>query len=319
MRLVDLVTRDTGAGYDQIMLLRHSNRDIEKLISLGGSVEEHTAIHRKNSDYDYWADGKPRIDVVAVVVGHRLFGVYRVVGVKKEGATPSALGSDSYRRFRRELKKKEEPARLFEIDRISSAADDKAVTGWTAPIRATLRYHPDRTTLFWKIAVAVGDRAPIYAEDREYTKAELDNAVCNNGLRFRNVQTSNREAVARQRVGQDVVRTWTLRNYSKCCAVCDVADERLLRASHIKGWAECEESRGDLCNVICLCSFHDALFENGYWSLDDRLRIVIRSDIDSDTIRGLLSARCSFRKSSQYPPALNFIRHHRTKHGLPSS
>jgi hypothetical protein len=318
MRLVDLVRQETGVGYERIMLLRHSNNDIAKLTSLGGSVDEHTSIHRKNSEYDYSADGKPRIEIVAVVVLDRVFGVYRVAGVKKEGATPSSLGSDSYRRFRRELNKKEEPARLFELNRLPSAADDQDVTGWTAPIKATLRYRPDRTTLFWKIEVTPKRRTEVRAEDLG-TAAEIESAVRENRLRFGNVPTSNREAIRRQRVGQDVVRKRSLELYGGCCAICDVSDEGLLRASHIKGWAECEESRGDLGNVICLCGFHDALFENGYWSLGDQLEMVVRRDIPSETIRRLLPAGTSFRKPALYPPGLEFIRHHRTKHELTAS
>ncbi len=177
----------------------------------------------------------------------------------------------------------------------------------------------------WKLigptkATKSKSKRPIYAEDRDYTKTQLDNAVRNNSLRFRNVQTSNRKAAVRQRVGQDAVRRGTLENYAGFCAICDVSDERLLRASHIKGWAECEESSGDLGNVMCLCVFHDALFENGYWSLNDQFGIVVRSDdIECHTIRDLLPDGCSFRKPSWYQPALDFIRHHRTKHGLRSS
>lgn len=162
-------------------------------------------------------------------------------------------------------------------------------------------------------------RALIDVEVCDLTDAEIEAALWDGRLRFGSVATSSQEAVSRQRRGQDLLRKLTLQNYETCCALCDVSDERLLRASHIVGWAEREETRGNLGNVICLCSFHDALFENGYWSLDDRLGIIIRSDIDSDTIRELLPAGCSFRKPSAHSPGLDFIRFHRMKHGLSSS
>jgi hypothetical protein len=42
--------------------------------------------------------------------------------------------------------------------------------------------------------------------------------------------------------------------------ICDVADPSLLVASHVIGWAERVDTRGDVKNIICLCRFHDALF-----------------------------------------------------------
>jgi len=61
MRLVDLIRKESSAEFDQIMLLRHSNDNIDKLIARGGSVEEYTFIQPIDSDYDYWTRGKPRI------------------------------------------------------------------------------------------------------------------------------------------------------------------------------------------------------------------------------------------------------------------
>ncbi len=159
-------------------------------------------------------------------------------------------------------------------------------------------------------------QSPIVVEAQDLTDEEIDAALSDERLRFGDVETSTSEAVVRQRNGQDILRKRTLHNYGQRCAVCDVSDTNLLKTSHIIGWAERDETRGVLRNVICLCSFHDALFEYGYWSLDDQMAMIIQSKIDSHAIRQLLHAGCSFRKPSGHSPGLEFLRHHRVKHGL---
>ena len=48
------------------------------------------------------------------------------------------------------------------------------------------------------------------------------------------------------------------------CRICGLKNESLLRASHIKAWASCEEGseRVDVNNGIILCAIHDALFDS---------------------------------------------------------
>jgi len=310
MRLVDLVRQETGAGFEQIVLLRHSSGRTQKLLALGGRIaEDYTFIQPTGSQYDYVAHGD---HVVAVIVDDCLYGVYRVLGVDKEG-TSYRLGSKAYRQLQIDCGQPERPARRYKMEVINSAANGQVVSGWEGAQRTPVQREGGKR--FWKIEVTPRKKPHARAENLG-TEGEMETAVRENRLRFGNVPTSNCEATRRQRVGQDVVRKHSLECYGRRCAICDVSDERLLRASHIKGWAECEQSRGDLSNVICLCGFHDALFENGYWSLGDQLEMVIRRDISSETIRRLLPVGRSFRKPAEYPPGLEFIRYHRSKHGL---
>lgn len=315
MQLVELVKGETGAEYSEIMLLRHSNDSIDKLLGHSGNVEEYTALQPKDSKWDFWAKGKPRINVVVVIVQNRVFGVYRVTGVEAEGTTYS-LASNAHRQFDIEREKPARPARRFGLERILCSADALTVNGWERKeISAVLR---ENGTLFWEIDVSPTHHDPIDVEDCDRTESELELAIRGGRLRFGAVSTSTTEAVSRQRNGQDVLRRIILANYGGRCAICDVSDPRLLRTSHIVGWAEREDSRGILTNVICLCSFHDVLFELGYWSLDDRLRVVVRGDIEFKTIRRLVPVGCSFRRPTDYLPGIEFIRHHRMKHGLKS-
>ena len=97
MRLVDLVSQETGADFAEMMLLRHSTDSVEKVIACGASVEEWTSIHPTGTKYDFWATGRRRITLVVVIVRDQVFGVYRVVGIEAEGALYT-LASETLRR-----------------------------------------------------------------------------------------------------------------------------------------------------------------------------------------------------------------------------
>jgi hypothetical protein len=315
MRLVDIVSRETGAEFSQIMLLRHSNQSISRLIACGGSVEEYTAIQPTDTPYDYWVDDRERIAIVVAIANDRVSGVYRVAGFTAEG-TRREVESEAHRRFDVERGKSlEEIVRVFDLERIRSSADDLPITGWTQPRSPIARSDGKQ---FWKIEVIPSRPNPIDVDDRDLSESEIEDAIREGRLRFGMVATSSAVALSRRRIGHDVLRKLTLENYDECCAICDIQDQRLLRVSHIVGWAEREDTRGNLNNVICLCSFHDVLFEYGYWSLDDRFRVILRSDIESEAICRLLTAACAFREPFDHSPAIEFIRHHRQKHGLPS-
>lgn len=182
------------------------------------------------------------------------------------------------------------------------------------PYRAKLV--PNQLHDFVKSSLGLSAGPPVNVAAADYSVAEIDRAIDENRLIFPDVETHVSVALDRQRRGQDRIRVRTLAIYGLHCALCDVSDPTLLRASHIKCWAECEESRGLLSNVICLCVFHDALFENGFWSLDDQLGIVLRKKVGSETISKLLPVGCTFRKPSAHCPKVEFVRHHRNKHGL---
>ena len=84
-----------------------------------------------------------------------------------------------------------------------------------------------------------------------------------------------REAVVKQRVNQGVFRD-RLKNYQKHCVLCQVDDEQVLIASHIKPWSESlPEERLDPENGFLMCPNHDKVFDRGLITFDDEGRIVI--------------------------------------------
>jgi predicted restriction endonuclease len=153
-------------------------------------------------------------------------------------------------------------------------------------------------------------------EEEDLPDEAIDHALRANRLQIGIVPTDNQQALARQRRGQARIRQLTVENYRSCCAVCDIVELPLLIASHIVGWAEAPEHRGDLANVICLCRIRDMLFEAGYWSLDDSLRLVKRDSVSSKTIRLLLDAMTYFERPRDYVPDERFLTRHRKLAGL---
>jgi hypothetical protein len=314
LRLVDLVSRETGVDVSRIVLLRHSTARIEKMEAHGLSVKEHTPLKSKGGEYDYDKHGD---EVVVVIARDRVEGVYRVLGIEAEG-TFRTLGSGSRVSLEKDLGKLDKPARRFRLQLLRCSAENRLVTGWTAPIQATLRFQEDRSRLFWKIEVDAPEQRLLDVETAELSDRELEDAIKAGLLRIGMVATATAEALVQQRRGADVLRRLTIFNYQGQCAVCDIAETNLLEASHIATWAESPESRGMLANVICLCSFHHALLDNGYWSLDDHLRPVLKRGVQSETIRNLLPPRMVFRKPLAHPPFAEFVRQHRVKHGFDS-
>lgn len=79
-------------------------------------------------------------------------------------------------------------------------------------------------------------------------------------------QTTEIERLTVQRVGQDIFRTALLEYWGGECAVSGIDQAELLRASHAKPWAACQdkpEQRLDVCNGLLLVADVDAAFDAG--------------------------------------------------------
>lgn len=129
VKLADLVARETGASIDSVMLLRHSQRAVDRLRDRGVTVKDYTIVQPTGSKYDYRDARKPQIDIVAVAVDNQVYAIYRVIGVDKEGTSYSlnvpALTQDDIEHNRPERR-----ARRFKIVELQSAAIGKTITGW---------------------------------------------------------------------------------------------------------------------------------------------------------------------------------------------
>lgn len=117
-----------------------------------------------------------------------------------------------------------------------------------------------------------------------------------------------------QRVGQEVFRRGLLEYWDGRCAITGLAVPELLRASHIKPWADCEQDaeRLDVFNGLLLAPHLDALFDAGFITIAEDGTVVVSNMLSGDARRLLgldrvLKVRALHRGHERYLPW------HRTK------
>jgi hypothetical protein len=83
-------------------------------------------------------------------------------------------------------------------------------------------------------------------------------------------RTTEAERLVVQRVGQDLFRAALLDYWQGKCCVTGLDMPELLRASHIRPWAQCEtdEQRLSVFNGLLLAPHLDALFDAGLMTID---------------------------------------------------
>ena len=94
------------------------------------------------------------------------------------------------------------------------------------------------------------------------------------------------ERQAKQRVGQDIFRNALIAFWKGRCAVTGLSVVSLLRASHIKPWADCtdDKERLNVFNGLLLAPHLDALFDGGWITFDDEGRLVKSSFLDDAAV-----------------------------------
>jgi len=85
------------------------------------------------------------------------------------------------------------------------------------------------------------------------------------------------EVMANRKVrrGQNFFRDTVLSAYGVRCCISGINVPRLLVASHIKPWGKFPEVRLEPRNGLCLSSLHDAAFDAGLITLDEKLAVVL--------------------------------------------
>ncbi len=102
-------------------------------------------------------------------------------------------------------------------------------------------------------------------------------------------KTTEVERLVVQRVGQEIFRAALLDYWQRRCAISGLAVPELLRASHIKPWADCETDaeRLDVYNGLLLAPHFDAAFDLGFLTVDDEGGIVV-SPVLADEARRVI-------------------------------
>lgn len=102
------------------------------------------------------------------------------------------------------------------------------------------------------------------------------------GKRIDNINTDLLKEVVLRR-GQSQFRSKLLQKTQKC-AICNLNDARLLLASHIKPWRlSSHKERLDPNNGFLFCPNHDKLFDSGYITFAADGKILISSEIKTET------------------------------------
>ncbi|NCC53623.1 MAG: HNH endonuclease [Spartobacteria bacterium] len=97
------------------------------------------------------------------------------------------------------------------------------------------------------------------------------------------------ERMVRQRVGQQVFRDSLMDYWGGACAVTGITVPELLRASHIKAWADCtsDADRLNIFNGLLLSAHLDALFDRGLMTFDREGNARFSSAIPATTLKTL--------------------------------
>lgn len=95
-------------------------------------------------------------------------------------------------------------------------------------------------------------------------------------------RTTEAERLVVQRVGQDIFRQGLMEYWEGRCAITGLAIPELLRASHIKPWADCatDAERLDVYNGLLLAPHLDALFDQGFITVGDDGAVIISPALD---------------------------------------
>lgn len=95
------------------------------------------------------------------------------------------------------------------------------------------------------------------------------------------------ERLVVQRVGQDIFRNGLIDYWEGRCAITGLAVTELLRASHIKPWADCETDaeRLDVFNGLLLAPHLDAAFDRGFITVADDGLVTVAGTLDAEARR----------------------------------
>lgn len=91
----------------------------------------------------------------------------------------------------------------------------------------------------------------------------------------------NRKIEINSRQKQSLFRKRVLDNFNWKCCLTEISESNFLRASHIVPWSHSISSRLDPSNGLCLSVTYDHLFDQGYISFDESLKVIITPEFTS--------------------------------------
>jgi hypothetical protein len=132
---------------------------------------------------------------------------------------------------------------------------------------------------------------------------------------------TEKKTIVRVRRGQQFFRQTILNTYGIRCCISGIAVPDLLVASHIKPWSKCsDKERLNPRNGLCLSSLHDAAFDIGLITLDEKFRVVLSKQLKSYLPQPALKrnfvtyeGKAIHLPEKLAEPAQEFLEYHRTE------
>jgi hypothetical protein len=121
-----------------------------------------------------------------------------------------------------------------------------------------------------------------YLDLKENHKVNLSDIIDEINLKT-SVDFSTKKTISKRRKGQDKFRKEVLKNFKNICAVCKISEPDLLQAGHIIQIAD-EKKAGKIQNGICFCMTCHKLFDEGYFSFDEKYQIIFSKNKEIDPI-----------------------------------
>jgi hypothetical protein len=129
-------------------------------------------------------------------------------------------------------------------------------------------------------------------------------------------RTTEAERFVIQRIGQDIFRDALLEYWSGRCPMTGITERALLRASHIKPWADCSDAeRLDVHNGLLLSALWDAAFDRGLVSFSDYGAVLSSPRLGEEERKALGLAKALALPGLRDPHRAN-LTFHRTLHGF---
>ncbi|MCU0755894.1 MAG: HNH endonuclease [Xanthomonadales bacterium] len=122
------------------------------------------------------------------------------------------------------------------------------------------------------------------------------------------------ERLVVQRVGQQLFRAALLDYWRGACCITGLDRPELLRASHIRPWADCDrdEQRLDVHNGLLLAPHLDALFDGGWLTVADDGAVQLATSL-SPTQRRQLGLSAELRVNGLRPAHAEYLCWHRER------
>lgn len=149
--------------------------------------------------------------------------------------------------------------------------------------------------------------------DYQHTFSEGDTHEINELQADYAIENRKIEINARQK--QSLFRSRVLNNFGHQCCLSGIVEENLLIASHIIPWSEKIQTRLDPSNGLCLSYIYDKLFDEGYFSLKNDLRVIL-SRKTHELSKGVQEVLLpidgeKIREPNTYPISTEYLKYHR--------